>query len=114
PSAGSGDLARLAEYVKTANDNVLIVVQIETAEAVKNIEQILEVEGIDVAFVGPSDLSMSLGHFPNWTEPDVLAAMDKVLKSCKTHNNAPGTLAQPPKAVPLLRNRGLRIVALRP
>ena len=47
------------DYLKTANDEVLVVVQIETREAVRNIDDILSVKGIDACYIGPFDLSMS-------------------------------------------------------
>lgn len=50
-----------AEYLATANDDTLLVAQVEGTEGIANLEQILAVEGIDVAFVGPYDLSQSLG-----------------------------------------------------
>jgi filamentous hemagglutinin family protein len=50
-----------AQFMKEANDHTLIVAQIETQEAIDNIEGILDVKGIDVAVIGPNDLSISLG-----------------------------------------------------
>ena len=65
-------------YVKTANDEILVIAQIETKEAVNNIESIVAVEGIDVTYIGPSDLSASLGHLGDMTHPDVQSAIDRV------------------------------------
>ena len=58
---------------------------IETAEAIKNIETILDLEGLDGAFVGPSDLSISLGVAPSGspTDPTVVAAIKTVLRGCQ-------------------------------
>ncbi|KAF5341295.1 hypothetical protein D9758_016654 [Tetrapyrgos nigripes] len=52
------------KYIKHANDNVLVLIQIETVEGLKNVKEIAEVEGIDGLFVGPSDLSIALGYPP--------------------------------------------------
>ncbi|PQM26290.1 4-hydroxy-2-oxovalerate aldolase [Sphingopyxis lindanitolerans] len=55
--------ARLASYLGTANSQILVAVQIETAEGLANVEAIAAVDGIDVIFVGPADLAVSLGVF---------------------------------------------------
>ncbi|MBS7609410.1 hypothetical protein KEJ36_00170 [Candidatus Bathyarchaeota archaeon] len=78
------------EYVKTANEELLIVAQIETESALKNLDDILSVKGIDVALIGPWDLSMSLGVFTQWDSPKFKAAVDKVLEACERWNVAPG------------------------
>jgi 2-keto-3-deoxy-L-rhamnonate aldolase RhmA len=59
------------DYLKNANNEVLVVIQVETVEAVKNIDEILKVEGIDVLFVGPLDLSFSAGFPSQTTRPEV-------------------------------------------
>ena len=48
-------------YLETANDEIMVIVQIETEKAIDNLDEILSVEGIDCIFIGPSDLSGSLG-----------------------------------------------------
>ncbi len=52
-------------YLQRANEENLIIIAIETPEAVKNLDAILTVEGVDGIFIGPMDLSTSLGHFGN-------------------------------------------------
>lgn len=66
------------DYMKTVNDEILVIAQIETKEAVNNIESIVAVEGIDVTYIGPSDLSASYGHLGDMTQPDVQSAIDRV------------------------------------
>lgn len=51
------------EYLKRANDNILVIVQIETRTAVENCEEIASTDGIDMLFVGPNDLAASMGYF---------------------------------------------------
>ena len=71
-------------YVTNANADTLLLVQIEHREAVENIEQILSVTGIDGVFIGPYDLSLSLGIPGRLNHPDILAAKQKVLtKICR-------------------------------
>ncbi|WP_158747581.1 HpcH/HpaI aldolase/citrate lyase family protein [Acidisphaera sp. L21] len=69
-------------YQKTANDEVLCLPMIETAEAVANLEAILDVPGIDAVYIGPSDLGFSMGLIPilDREEPEILKIYDKVLK----------------------------------
>jgi len=80
------------EYYQTANEELLIAVQIETEEALKNLDEILSVPGIDACYIGPWDLSVSLGFGvpPNWNEPRYLAAFDRVLEAAKRHGKPAG------------------------
>jgi 2-keto-3-deoxy-L-rhamnonate aldolase RhmA len=82
------------DYVKTANDELLLCVQIETEQAVNNIDEILSVEGIDATMIGPYDLSLSLGVFTEWENPKFKSAIQKILESCIRHKVAPGILAE--------------------
>jgi 4-hydroxy-2-oxoheptanedioate aldolase len=73
------------EYVKFANENVLVVVIIERREAIENIEAIASVPGIGVLFVGVNDLSFSLGVGGRTTDPLVEDALTKVLDAGRRH-----------------------------
>lgn len=66
------------EYYETIQDEIVVVCQIETKEAVKNIEDICSVEGVNATYIGPADLSASYGHLNNMSHPDVQAAIEKV------------------------------------
>ncbi len=83
------------EYVDRADQEILIAVQIETEEAVRNIEDILSVEGIDVCFVGPADLSMSLGVFNEFGHPKFKNAIQRILDVAKTSGVTPGFYTSP-------------------
>lgn len=65
-------------YMRRANDEILVMTAVETLEAVDNIGEILQVEGLDGIFVGPMDLATSMGHFCDPSHPDVRAAVEKV------------------------------------
>jgi len=69
------------DYVTRANQKIAAIVQAEHIEAVKNIEAIVKVPGIDAVFVGPYDLSASMGKPGQIKDPEVQAAMDKVRKA---------------------------------
>jgi 2-keto-3-deoxy-L-rhamnonate aldolase RhmA len=87
---GFGLTMSLDEYIPAANKNAICIIQIESREAVKNVESIASVPGIDCLFVGLSDLSVDLGVPGQMTHPDVEAALDKVIAAAKKHNLSVG------------------------
>jgi len=88
-------LTNHADYVRRANAETLVAVQIETAEAIENIDAIVAVAGIDLVFVGPFDLHLSLGLAPAlWSdEPRFLDAIVRVVGACARAGLPLGTLA---------------------
>ena len=89
-----------AEYVRHANDDTLLMVMIEHKDAVANIEEILSVPGIDGTFIGPYDLSMSLGIPGQITHPKVIDAKQRVLEAARARGLVPGIhCVQPRTAV---------------
>ncbi|MEL7647882.1 MAG: aldolase/citrate lyase family protein [Sedimentibacter sp.] len=80
------------DYFAKANDEVLLIVQVEHYTAVENIDEILSVPGIDIAFVGPMDLSTSMGISGQLDHPDVIKNCEKVIEACRKHNVVPGTM----------------------
>ena len=79
-------------YFAEANANLLTIVQIETAEAVENAEEIAAVEGVDVLFIGPLDLSVSLGIPQQPAHPDFRAALNRVVAAARQAGKAAGIL----------------------
>jgi 2-keto-3-deoxy-L-rhamnonate aldolase RhmA len=79
-------------YFEKANSHLLTIVQIETVEAVKNANEIAAVDGVDVLFIGPLDLSVSLGIAQQFEHPEFLGAMDRVSAACKKNGKAAGIL----------------------
>ncbi len=80
----------LEEYVRDANRDSLLMAQIEHVDAVKNIDEILSVPGIDGTFIGPYDLSLSMGLAGQLQHPDMEAAKQRVLAATKAHGLVPG------------------------
>jgi len=99
----------LADYVKAANDATLIAAQIEDREAVENLDALLQVEGIDVFFIGPSDLSQSMGHPGNPKAPAVAQAIDESLAKMRAAGRTPGMPATA-EAVRDVLGKGVRYV----
>jgi 2-dehydro-3-deoxyglucarate aldolase len=80
-------------YFEIANDNVCVVVQIESRTAVEQIDEILAVEGVDAVFVGPSDLAASYGHLGKPGAPEVQQAIAHVFARAQAAGKASGILA---------------------
>jgi 2-dehydro-3-deoxyglucarate aldolase/4-hydroxy-2-oxoheptanedioate aldolase len=78
--------------IDRSDDEVLGVVQIEAASALATVEEIAALDGVDVLFVGPRDLSLALGVPADHTAPVYLAALDRVLAAAQQHGKAAGVL----------------------
>jgi len=76
-----------AETMANANDESLLIIQIETQEAVDNIEEIVAVPGVDVPLIGPTDLSIALGVPGQSDSPKLHAAIEKMIEACQGHDN---------------------------
>jgi 2-keto-3-deoxy-L-rhamnonate aldolase RhmA len=87
-----------AEYVKEANEKVVVVVQIETSDALKNLREIISTPGVDGTMVGPADLSASLGHLGNPNDPEVVEAIRYVVKTHVGTKVCPGIASNPKDA----------------
>ena len=83
------------DYIARADEEVLCIVQVETKESVENLDEILAVPGVDAAYIGPADLSLSLGLPPasDHDEPVFVESVQRVLDACKRHGVAPGAHA---------------------
>lgn len=89
---------RVENYLTTASDTLTLFVQIESATAVDNVEEILAVDGVDGIFCGPSDLSASMGLIGQQSHPDVVAALQKCFAAAKTAGKFVGINAFDPVA----------------
>ncbi|MCB8836274.1 4-hydroxy-2-oxoheptanedioate aldolase [Aurantimonas sp. VKM B-3413] len=84
---------RVTDYLPTANDEICLLLQIETLKGLAAIEEIAAVEGVDGLFIGPSDLAADMGHLGNPAYRDVRAAVEDGLNRIKATGRASGTLA---------------------
>ena len=78
------------EFMKEANENNMIVIMIEDDEAIHRIEELISVEGVDVAFMGTTDLSYNLGIPGEVRHPEMLKRIERVIQACEKHNVAFG------------------------
>ncbi len=97
----------MADYVQEANRETLVCVQLEEEEALRNIHDILAVEGVDVFFIGPSDLSQSMGYPGQSSAPAVREAMDRAFAAIVAAGKVPGSAGNA-QAVSGYMARGVR------
>jgi 4-hydroxy-2-oxoheptanedioate aldolase len=102
----------LGAYLRSANAETMVGVQIETREALDHLEAIASVPGVDLLFVGPQDLALSLGVGDDRTNPRVREAMRQVVETCARHGLTAGTLAATPAEKKAAVDLGFRFVAL--
>ena len=100
----------LKEYTLKANEETLVSIQIETLEAVNNLDEILSVEGIDVFFIGPTDLSTSMGYTGQVNHPEVQAMIDKLVQRIRAASKAAGTIAYNHEALIKAKERGFQYI----
>ena len=100
------------DYLAQAEEEILVVVQIETQAAVEHIDEILSVEGVDAFFIGPADLSASLGYLGKWDTPPVLRTIDKLLDVGKRKGVPAGIFAMGLNHARECLERGFQFVAL--
>jgi 4-hydroxy-2-oxoheptanedioate aldolase len=98
------------EYLRTANDNLLCVVQIETPASVKNVEQIAAVDGVDVLFIGPSDLSQSLGILGEFRHPTFVDAIERTSRAAARFGKTAGILLPKPDDFAFFHDCGFRFL----
>lgn len=102
----------LAEYVRTANEAVSVMIQIEHIDAVPHLDAILAVPGVDAVIVGPYDLSASMGRPGEITHPDVAAAVAAVADACTRCEMPWGAFAPDAAAAKVQIARGATVIAL--
>ncbi len=83
---------RMPEYLQTANDEICVLIQIETPKGVENLDDILATEGVDGVFIGPSDLSASMGYIGNPGHPEVQQVIEESIAKIVAAGKAPGIL----------------------
>lgn len=100
----SVSIPQIAEHM---NENIIVVLQIETVRALEMRDELLSVPGIDAVMVGPVDLSISLGVPGDFQHPKMVGAMEKILESCLAHGVAPGTQTRNAQLTRFWRDKGM-------
>jgi 2-keto-3-deoxy-L-rhamnonate aldolase RhmA len=99
-------------YMKKANDDTAVIVQIEHVEAVRNIDAILDVPGIDGVFVGPFDMSGSMDLPGQINHPQVQEAIGRVIRACEKRDIARCIYAHTPQHARTYLQQGYRVIGL--
>jgi len=79
-----------ATYMPEANDDTILMCQIESRKGVENVEEIIAVEGIDVAFIGPNDMSQDYGILGQFEHPEIVAAFEKIVAAAQANGKWAG------------------------
>jgi 2-keto-3-deoxy-L-rhamnonate aldolase RhmA len=96
------------EYYDCADSNILVVTVVEDVRALESIDEITSTEGVDVVFIGVSDLSFSLGLRGQQDVPELHRAIDKIVAACKRNNKVVGRPAGSPEALRRFQEQGFR------
>ncbi len=99
------------EYLQQANEETLIVVQAESPEAIENAETIAKVPGVDAIFVGPFDLSVSLGFPGDMNNPKEIQAMERVVNACSRCGIASGIQLSDQQSTQQWIKKGMRLIS---
>jgi 2-keto-3-deoxy-L-rhamnonate aldolase RhmA len=108
------DLYRPAgpEFFTQANQETTVIIQLESVKAFENLEAIVSVPGVDVAWVGHYDLTVSMGIPAQFDQPQFLQAMDDLVTACRKHGVAPGFLPPTPESAAHWISKGFRMISL--
>lgn len=106
-----GNGADLADYVRHAHEELLIIGQIESVKAVENIDAIAAVEGLDLLYIGPNDLSGSVGRFREFEHRDVVQAIDRAFDGIKRAGKPAGIVPYGPRTTADLFKAGYAMLA---
>lgn len=107
----TGFARNVEEYMSDLEKNIICIIQIETSKALDCVEDIAQLENVDILFVGPSDLTMSLGIFGQFEHPDFQRAIEKVATAAKKNGKASGVLLQDINEYNMYHKLGYRFIA---
>lgn len=103
---------RVVNYMAKANEELCLLIQMESKTALENLDEILQVEGIDGVFIGPADLSASLGYPDNAGHPEVQRVIEQSIRRIRAAGKAAGFLAVDPEMAKKVLEWGANFVAV--
>ena len=98
-------------YLKSVEENLVGVIQIETLESLNHLDKIAAIDGVDVLFLGPADLSLALGIFGQWDHPKFIEAVDAISIAAKKADKAAGVLFFDVNQYDFYSDHGFRFLA---
>ena len=108
----AGGFGQFENYGPTADAQICLLVQVETAKGLENLDEILDVEGVDGVFIGPADLSASLGYLGQTGHPDMRRTILAALKKISDSGKAAGILTTDDSMIEASLEAGARFVAV--
>jgi 4-hydroxy-2-oxoheptanedioate aldolase len=103
---------RVQGYAKKAHEEICVLVQVETRQALDNLEAICALEGVDGVFIGPADLHASLGHTGETANAAVLPVMEEAMRRIRKAGRAPGYLSPVEADARRMLSAGAQFVAV--
>ena len=100
------------EFFAQANEEIAVILLLETEKAFENLDGIVSVPGVDIAWMGHYDLTVSMGIPAQFDHPRLLAAMDALVAACRKHDVAPGFLPPSPESALHWIDKGFRAISL--
>ena len=97
PAVRAGRWGRLPEYIKHAEDELFLAVQIESKKGVQNAIEIASTEGVDAVFLGPADLAVDMGYFGDFSGEEMQATIKKLIEDVRSVGKPVGTIAGSPE-----------------
>lgn len=104
--------AGTSDFFAKENEEISVILLLETAKAFENLEEIISVPGVDVAWMGHYDLTVSMGIPAQFDHPRFLAAMDSLVATCRRYGVAPGFLPPTPESAVHWIAKGFRAISL--
>jgi 2-dehydro-3-deoxyglucarate aldolase/4-hydroxy-2-oxoheptanedioate aldolase len=101
-----------ARFAEQSNRESFVAIQIETAEALAECDQIAAIEGVDLLFLGPADMSQNLGVIGDFMNPKCLAAIDQISAACAKHKKPWGVVPVNPEYAGMCVEKGCRILSI--
>jgi 4-hydroxy-2-oxoheptanedioate aldolase len=107
--AGRHGFTSIADHLAASRERIIVVPQIEDADALEHVPAIASVDGIDAVFIGPADLSLSLGHPGDLNHPVVVGAIEKAVADIRSAGRVPMSFARGPQDVVVMAQRSIPI-----
>lgn len=101
----------LSEFCRQANEESFLAIQIETQQAVEECDEIAAIDGVDLLFIGPADLSQAFGVTGDFLHESCLDAIDKVAAACRNHGKSFGAVTTTPEHAQMLVEKGCRMLS---
>ena len=101
----------LAEFCRKANEESFVIIQIETAQSVEEVDAIAAIDGVDALFVGPADLSQNLGVTGEMMHEKCIDALDRVSSACKKHGKSWAAVSWGNQHAQMLVDKGCRMIS---